>query len=132
MQVKGTLKTVFEIVDVTASFKKREFVVSTIEQYPQHIILQLTQNNVDVIDAYKIGQEIVCDINLRGREWVNPQGETKYFNSIVCWKIQPSEPHNKQTKNEPIFNEMPSMAQTFDSDIANTSFNDEEQDDLPF
>ncbi|MBT8292926.1 MAG: DUF3127 domain-containing protein [Eudoraea sp.] len=25
---------------------------------------------------------------IRGREWVNPQGETKYFNSIQGWRIE--------------------------------------------
>jgi single-strand DNA-binding protein len=25
--------------------------------------------------------------NLRGREWVNPQGEKKYFTSLEAWKI---------------------------------------------
>jgi hypothetical protein len=24
---------------------------------------------------------------LRGRSWTNPQGEVKYFNTIVVWKI---------------------------------------------
>ena len=27
-------------------------------------------------------------INLRGREWVNPQGEAKYFNSLQGWRIE--------------------------------------------
>ena len=31
---------------------------------------------------------IKININLRGREWVNPQGETKYFNSIQGWRIE--------------------------------------------
>ena len=27
--------------------------------------------------------------NLRGREWTNPQGEVKVFNTLDAWKIQP-------------------------------------------
>jgi hypothetical protein len=27
-------------------------------------------------------------INLGGREWINPQGEAKYFNSITGWRIE--------------------------------------------
>jgi len=28
---------------------------------------------------------------LRGREWQNPAGETKYFNSIQGWRIEKTE-----------------------------------------
>ena len=35
-----------------------------------------------------MGQNVKIGINLRGREWVNPQGETKYFNSVQGWRIE--------------------------------------------
>ena len=38
----------------------------------------------------KIGSNVSVSINLRGRKWVTPQGETKYFNTIQGWKIQQS------------------------------------------
>ena len=90
MEVTGILKLVKETKQVSEKFQNRKFVVTTLEQYPQVIELELQGNKVDIIDAYNVGQEIVCDINLRGRMWINPQGEEQYFNSIVCWKIQPS------------------------------------------
>lgn len=90
MEITGTLKLVKETKQVSEKFQNRKFVVRTLEQYPQDIELELQGNKVDIIDAYKLEQEIVCDINLRGREWVNKNNETVYFNSIVCWKIQPS------------------------------------------
>ena len=39
-----------------------------------------TQNN-------KVGDKVTVGINLRGKEWTNPKGETKYFNSIDAWSI---------------------------------------------
>jgi hypothetical protein len=30
---------------------------------------------------------VKIDINLRGREWTNAQGETVYFNTIQGWRI---------------------------------------------
>lgn len=88
MQVEGKIKLIRDIQEVSSSFSKREFVVETTDQYTQCIQLELHQDRCDIIDAYSVGQEVVCDINLRGREWSSPLGEVKYFNTIVCWKIQ--------------------------------------------
>ncbi|MGB2434862.1 MAG: DUF3127 domain-containing protein, partial [Flavobacteriaceae bacterium] len=41
-----------------------------------------------LLNAFQMGQNVIIGINLRGREWVNPQGETKYFNSIQGWRIE--------------------------------------------
>jgi hypothetical protein len=88
MQVQGTIKMIGETQQVSASFRKRELVVTTAEQYPQTILIEFNQDKCDVLDKYKVGQEVNVSINLRGREWVNPQGETKHFNSIQGWKIE--------------------------------------------
>ena len=69
-------------------FRKREIVVTTEEQYPQHIMVEFVQDKTDLLNNYKEGQQVKISINLRGREWVNPQGETKYFNSIQGWRIE--------------------------------------------
>lgn len=87
MQVIGKIKAINETQNVSASFKKRELVVTTNEQYPQDILIEFTQDKCDVLNNYSVGQEVNVDINLRGREWINPQGEAKYFNSIQGWKI---------------------------------------------
>lgn len=90
MEAVGKLKLIKDIQKVSEKFQKREFIIETNETYPQTIQLEFQGNNCDIIDAYKVGQEVSCSLNLRGREWTNPQGEVKYFNTIVCWKIQPS------------------------------------------
>jgi len=87
-EVIGKIKFIGATQDVSASFKKRELVVTTEEQFPQHIMVEFTQDKCDVLNSYSIGQDVKVSINLRGREWVNPQGETKYFNSIQGWKIE--------------------------------------------
>ena len=88
MQVSGTLKAISPQQQFGDKFVKRAFVIETDEKYPQTIQLELHNSAVDLIDDYRIGQGVECEINLRGRAWENPQGETKYFNTIVCWKIK--------------------------------------------
>ena len=68
-------------------FTKREFVIETDSQYPQKILIELIKDKCSLIDAFEVGQVIKVHYNLNGREWVNPQGETKYFNSINGWRI---------------------------------------------
>ena len=109
---------------VRATFKKREMVVTTEEQYPQHIMIEFTQDKTDLLNQYNVGEQVRVSINLRGREWTNPQGETKYFNSIQGWRIE-------RLQAEAPSNQMPPMPAA-DAFEPATNFNEEEHDDLPF
>ena len=88
MNVIGKIKVLNETQVVSASFKKRELVVTTDEQYPQFIQIEFAQDKCDLLNGYKVGDSVDISINLRGREWTNPQGEVKYFNQIQGWRIQ--------------------------------------------
>tara|TARA_R110000868_G_scaffold339363_3_gene600101 strand:+ start:292 stop:669 length:378 start_codon:yes stop_codon:yes gene_type:complete len=89
MEVQGRIKMVGETQTFgTNGFRKREVVITTEEQYPQHIMVEFVQDKTDLLNNYKEGQQVKININIRGREWVNPQGETKYFNSIQGWRIE--------------------------------------------
>lgn len=99
-------------------FRKRELVVTTEEQYPQHILIEFVQDKCDLLDAYRLGENVKVGINLRGREWVNPQGETKYFNSVQGWRID----------------KLGSTPQPYDpnKDPNSPKMQEQEEDDLPF
>ncbi|MCT4623050.1 MAG: DUF3127 domain-containing protein [Schleiferiaceae bacterium] len=87
MEISGRIKKIFETKEISASFRKRELVITTEEQYPQHIIMEFTQDKVSELDKFKEGDKVQVNINIRGREWTSPQGEVKYFNSIQGWRI---------------------------------------------
>ena len=53
--------------------------------------MQLTQDNVDKMNGVKVGDVLTVKFNLRGREWVNPEGVSKYFNTLDCWFVQKGE-----------------------------------------
>lgn len=69
-------------------FRKRDIVIVTEDQYPQKILIELQQDNVELIKNFKKDDVIDVSINIRGREWINPKGESVFFNSIVGWKIE--------------------------------------------
>ena len=89
MELQGKIKMVGETQTFGSNgFRKREVVVTTEEQYPQHVLAEFVQDKCDLLNGLKVGQEVKIGINIRGREWVDPKGETKYFNSIQGWKIE--------------------------------------------
>tara|TARA_R110000803_G_scaffold61223_1_gene120978 strand:+ start:9457 stop:9792 length:336 start_codon:yes stop_codon:yes gene_type:complete len=111
MELQGKIKTIGE-TQTYGTFQKREFILTTADQYPQDIQLELHQDKVDLINSYKVGDDIKVSINIRGKEWINPEGVAKYFNSIVGWRIEKAEETPQQEPAQPIMNE--------------------QQDDLPF
>lgn len=88
MEIVGRIKLIGEVQDVSATFRKRELVITTEEQYPQHLLIEFVQDKCQLLDGFQLGEMVKVGINLRGREWVSPQGETKYFNSIQGWRIE--------------------------------------------
>lgn len=88
MEIVGRIKLIGEVQDISATFRKRELVITTEEQYPQHLLIEFVQDKCQLLDGFQLGEMVKVSINLRGREWVSPQGETKYFNSIHGWRIE--------------------------------------------
>ena len=125
MELQGKIKLIDETKTYgNNGFRKRELVITTEEQYPQVIMIEFVQDKTDLLNNYKVGQDVKVSINVRGREWVNPQGETKYFNSIQGWRVE-------NVSQAAGTGEMPPMPPAEAFEPAN-DFNEEEHDDLPF
>jgi len=124
MEVTGKIKLINETQTFGASgFRKRELVVTTDEQYPQMLMIEFVQDKTDILNNYNVGDDVKVQINLRGREWINPEGEAKYFNSIQGWRIEKSQSETTQ--------EMPPI-EAVDAFEPADSVSDNEPDDLPF
>ena len=125
MEVQGKIKVIGETQTFGSNgFRKREVVVTTEEQYPQAIMIEFVQDKTDLLNAYAVGQNVKISINLRGREWANPQGEIKYFNSIQGWRIENLAAAAGST-------DMPPMPPADAFEPAN-DLDSKEHDDLPF
>tara|TARA_B110000902_G_scaffold167681_1_gene191310 strand:- start:216 stop:491 length:276 start_codon:yes stop_codon:yes gene_type:complete len=89
MEVIGLIKLIGLTEEIGSNgFKKRQLVVTTAEDYPQMLSIDFTQDKTVLLDSFAVGEGVKVSINLRGREWINPQGEAKYFNSLNGWKIE--------------------------------------------
>ncbi len=89
MEVQGRIKLIEETKTYGSNgFRKRELVLTTEEQYPQHLLIEFVQDKTDLLNSFQVGDQIKVSINLRGREWINPEGQAKYFNSIQGWRVE--------------------------------------------
>ena len=121
MEVSGKIKWLDETKTYGSNgFRKREVVITTEEQYPQHILIEFVQDKCDLLNSYSVGQDVKVSINLRGREWINPQGEAKYFNSVQGWRI------------ESLSQAAPSQAPPAEQFQPAPDLTSDEPDDLPF
>lgn len=136
MEVQGRVKVIGAIQTFGANgFQKRELVIQTEEQYPQPIMIEFTQANCSLLDSLREGQLVKVSINLRGREWTNPQGEVKYFNSIQGWRIELIQTTTIQNQTgQAVPPPMPPVnnASQFETYTANNNNSTEDFDDLPF
>lgn len=88
MKVTGTLKVKKDTQVVSEQFSKREFVLTVVDgAFSNDILIQLTKDKCNLLNAFNIGDLLEVDINLSGKCWLNPQGEEKYFNSLNAWKV---------------------------------------------
>ena len=130
MELIGTIREIKPIQTFSSGFQKREFILLTEEQYPQPLSIEIIGDKTDIIEAFKPLDQVKVGINIRGREWVSPQGETKYFNSIIAWRITHKEtptysPQIEPTKADPIKSGQATM-------INENPFSGDDDDDLPF
>jgi single-strand DNA-binding protein len=126
-ELKGRIKRIMDEQRFDSGFFKQEFVVTTEEQYPQDIKLEVGKDKVEQLKSFKEGDSVVARFDLRGSEW---QG--KFFVNLVAWKVEAagaanassSAPQQGSVPPPP----PPPMPTGGDADFGS----DEGDDDLPF
>ena len=139
MEIQGRIKQIFPSQMIGQNgFEKQDLVIVTEENYPQTIIIQFTQQRCDLLNNLQVGQNVKVYINIRGREWRSPYGETKYFNTIECWKIEVvqttnvanQQPMQQATQQAPAL--QPQMFNNNGKEPNTGIINNQEDDNLPF
>ncbi len=120
-EITGKLTEKFDTQNVTASFKKREFVIEKIEnaggrEFTETIKFQLSQDRCDLIDPYQINEDIKVHFNIKGRKW-EKDGRVSYFTNLEAWRLEKADTQvNNELPPQPSLDEIPP----------------EVEDDLPF
>tara|TARA_B110000046_G_scaffold79900_1_gene88042 strand:+ start:4829 stop:5188 length:360 start_codon:yes stop_codon:yes gene_type:complete len=119
MDIEGSVKVILETQSFNSGFQKREFVITTKEQYPQDVKFELIKDRIDIIDAYKPGETIKVHFNIRGNEY-----NGKYYVNLQAWRIE----NVSDTPN----NNAPSTGDAGFPDEPPMSSDGVVEDDLPF
>ena len=85
-ELKGKIKVLFEQQDFPSGFYKRDFVITTNEQYPQDIKLSALKERVEQLNGLDEGDNILVKFDLRGREY-----NGNYYVDLNAWRIERDE-----------------------------------------
>lgn len=112
LKINGKVKLIMDTQTFDSGFRKREFVITTQEQYPQDVKLECTQDRVTLLDSYNEGDDVEVSFNIRGNEY-----NGRYYVNLQAWRI------NKGTGADAPVPQAP------DTTLEQT---DDQDDDLPF
>lgn len=136
MELKCKFKQQNDVVE-RGTFKSRKVWVIDDENadYPQTLEVEVAQDKVNLFNNFRPGQPLTVSINLRGREWTNPQGEVKVFNTLQCWKVTSDVTDQQEEEDAPTMKAAPkkkagNIEKNFQNEFIQEITND--NNDLPF
>ena len=84
LKIIGKIKMIGELQIFNSGFQKREFVVTTEEQYPQDIKFEaIKEKAVDFEKHRKVDERVSVKFNVRGNEY-----NGKYYVNLQSWFIE--------------------------------------------
>lgn len=91
-ELTGKLIARFEIVQRTATFKTREFVIEKTEDIGGRAItnyakFQCVQDKTNLPDRYSIGETVKVYFNIKGTKW-EKNGQTNYITNLDAWRME--------------------------------------------
>ena len=103
MQVKltGTIHTIGKTQEIPTkkgdTFYKREVIIEEIDgKYPQAFTIEFTQDKVDLINSFNVGDRLEVNCNINGRIY-----NGKCYNSFSVWKIENQKQESYQSEPVP-------------------------------
>jgi single-strand DNA-binding protein len=111
-QISGKLIKIYDENQINASFKKREFVIEKTENnFTDYIKFQLVQDKTDIISAFKLGDEITVDFNIKGNQW-----KDSYFVNLQAWRIKTADNNTAPATSSESFPSLEDIPPENDSD----------------
>jgi|TARA_B110000305_G_scaffold166588_1_gene184204 hypothetical protein len=114
LKLTGKVKLVLDLQSWDSGFTKREFVISTNEQYPQDVKLECIKDKTSLLDGLSDGDDVEVSFNVRGNEY-----NGKYYVNLQAWKLNKMDAGPADSENTP-------PAPDFEP------AGDQDDDDLPF
>jgi len=92
LEITGKIIEINPTMQVSERFKKRIFILDITEEtngqtYTNYASLQASQNKCEVLDGYKVGDEVKVSFNVRGNRW-EKDGKVNYITTLDAWRIE--------------------------------------------
>ncbi|WP_075603599.1 DUF3127 domain-containing protein [Saccharicrinis aurantiacus] len=104
----GNIVVVENEQQISASFKKREFVIEVVNErnsdWNDFIKFQLTQDRCSQVDGFSVGEPVKVSFNIRGRKW-EKDGKVNYFSNLEAWRLEKVQPNTAPDMPPPAFTE---------------------------
>lgn len=89
-ELEGKLLLKNDIQEVSASFKKQEFVVEVENErnpdWNDFVKFQLTQDRCGLVQDIVAGDRVKVNFNIKGRKW-EKDGQVNFFTNLEAWKV---------------------------------------------
>ena len=82
-QLDGTIKIIQEEQKFASGFSKREFVVTTDDQYPQDVKFECVKEKGALLDSVSQGQRVKVSFRIRGNEY-----QRRYFVNLQAFNVE--------------------------------------------
>ncbi len=124
MDITGRVKEVMDPMTFPSGAVKREFVVTTEDQYPQDLMFELWKDKVNMVANCRPNDRVKVSFDIRSR-----QVNGRYYTSLAAWRIETAD--QTQGTSGPVapVRQAPPMPQSAPMPESFTSAPD---DDLPF
>jgi len=82
LKINGKVKLIMEQQSWDSGFTKREFVITTNEQYPQDVKFECIKDKISLLNDLSEGDDVEVSFNVRGNEY-----NGKYFVNLQAWRL---------------------------------------------
>lgn len=100
-ELQGKLIEIYNTAEISATFKKREFVIERSESnagriFTDYIKFQTIQDKCQLLDNFKVGDVIKVSFNIKGSKW-EKEGRVNYFSNLDAWRIEKAQAESADT-----------------------------------
>ena len=118
--MKGKIKKIFDQQDFPSGFYKRDFVITTEDQYPQDVKFTATKERTEQIARYSEGDPVLVKFDIRGREY-----NGNFYVDLNAWRVEPGQGAAPSAAAQDV-------AATPLPEVPPMAANGDDEDDLPF
>lgn len=87
LQIKGKIQQLLKpesgVSRAGKEWKKQEFLIETVEQFPRKVLFALLNDKVSALEKVKPGDEVEVFFNIESRDY-----NGRWYTNLTAWKIE--------------------------------------------